>query len=467
MAEAKGVDERQAQEQLAARLREMGLEVTLQSGGLHLVGRLLLGGEPLPSPSGPLGLASLVFATAGSHHIKCLRPRPLFQLPLVSIAGCGEASEIEGRVRAAWIDHMARLRRAEELLAEADVEPTWEAHHAGLAFSLDLGARADRARVLRARLVAVPTAGPLADRAVRRAADRVADWPADAASGAEVAISVTTHMEGVAQEIDQQEASSRRQRWCEAESGPEQPLHPFFRGRDHPVLLVGPRLLAEVELHTALRRRGFRPGLARTPNEARRSFDRTSFEAVLTDAILDRAEGLELIPTLADVPGIGRLPVVLVDDRARESRREAARTLGAAGYLVRPLDPERLAAGLERLIAQSPRRRFERFAQRLGLSWDDGASGVTTVVGRLGMFVSTERPSEAGCLETVELSLPERATSIRMDVETLYRVEAAGARDPGIGVRIRSFPDGDETLWIGYLNELLTPRRAEGASRPR
>jgi len=220
------------------------------------------------------------------------------------------------------------------------------------------------------------------------------------------------------------------------------------------VLLVGPYLCSDTALHAALRRRGFRVTLARSANEARSAFDRNSFEAVLTDAILDRAEGLELIPSLSDVPGIGQLPVILVDDRARESRREAARALGAAGYLIRPLDAERLAPGLERLISERPRRRFERFARKLAVSWEDGADGVTTMVGRLGVFVSTPSPSETGCLDTLELTLPEAGTQIRVDVETLYCVDAAGDRDAGVGVRIRAFPDGDETVWIDYLTEL-------------
>ena len=444
----------------------MGIATQAQPGGRHLVCRLAFGSDPLLAPDGPFAVATVEFSTVGAHQIKCLRPEPLFQLPLISIAGCTDAGEIEGRIRAAWIDLSARLRFAFDALSTASVEGRWDGA-TSLCVPLDLGEPDDAARVLTGRTVALPTRGPLAGRALPQAADRVTTWPAEAGSSADVAIAVTTAMEERARRLDADEAGERRQRFHREPGDPARPLHPVFRGRDHQVLLVGPYLSADGELHGALRRRGFRVTLARSANEARSAFDRNSFEAVLTDAILDRAEGLELIPSLADVPGIGQLPVILVDDRARESRREAARALGAAGYLIRPLDADRLAPGLERLISERPRRRFDRFARRLAVSWEDGADGVTTMVGRLGMFVSTPAPSETGCLDTVELTLPEAGTQIRVDIETLYRVEAAGDRDSGVGVRIRAFPDGDETVWIDYLTELDQIGRGDEERDPR
>jgi two-component system chemotaxis response regulator CheY len=447
------VDERRVQERLADRLQELGIEVELQPGGRCLLGRLPFAGDPLLTPGGPFGVAAVEFCSVGGHRIKCLRPAALFQLPLISIAGCADAAEIEARIRAAWIDLMAHSRVARETLDEAGVAVEADWNHAGLWWSLGLAVPDDHVRWLRERWVAVPSRGPLGGRALRAAAERLAEWPVEATSGAELAIAITAQMEARAQSLDEEDTGARRRRSL-AEADTASPLHPVFRGRDHQVLLVGAKLSEDVTLHAALRRRGFRLTLTRTANDARRAFDQSSFEVVLTDAVLDRAEGLELIPTLADVPGIGELPVVLVDDRARESRRAAARALGAAGYLVRPLDPDRLAPGLEKLMAERPQRRFDRIPRRLAVSWEDGADGITSVVGRLGMFVTTERHSPTGSLETVALALPETGERVRIDVETLYQVDAIGDRDPGIGVRIRAFPDGDETVWIDYLSDV-------------
>ena len=125
------MDERGVQERLADRLRELGLEVEIQPGGRCLHGRLPFTGDPLLTPGGPFALAAVEFASVGGHRIKCLRPAALFQLPLISIGGCRVAAEIEARIRAAWIDHMARLRCARETLDDAGVaaEFDWNQLH--------------------------------------------------------------------------------------------------------------------------------------------------------------------------------------------------------------------------------------------------------------------------------------------------------------------------------------------------
>ncbi|MCP5057234.1 MAG: response regulator [bacterium] len=448
------MDERQSQERLAKRLTAMGLEVEILAGGRCLRGVLSLAHEPFLTPSGPLTVSSIEFASVGPQRIKCLRPASFFQLPIISIAGCGEASELEGRIRAAWIDHMAGQRNLRSQLVESQLAHESEWDEAGLALSVGQDDPGARARWIEGRTFALPSPGPLAGHALARASDRVIDLPAEARSASEIEIAITSCLDELTRQLDQREARRRRRSALEGDESPAEPLHPVFRGRDRQILLVGPQLAEDAALDAALRQRGFRTTQARGADSARRAFDESSFEVVVTDAVLDRAEGLELIPTLADVPGIGQLPVVLIDDRAREGRREAARALGAAGYLVRPLDPQRLAAGLERMLVERPRRRFDRFARKLAVAWTDGCDGFTTVVGRLGMFVSTGRQSSPGALESVELALPETGERVSMDVETLYRVDPRGGRDPGIGVRIRAFSDDHESLWIDYLTAL-------------
>lgn len=453
-AETTLVDERQSQERLAKRLGAMGLEVEILPGGRCVRGSLAFGPEPLLTPSGPLSITTVEFASVGPQRIKCLRPASLFQLPILSIAGCGSASELEGKIRAAWIDHMAQLRRMRGRLAEARLEHESELDDTGIAFSIGLDDPYAKARWVEGRRFALPSRGPMSGHALASIRERVVDLPPEAHSASEIEIALTSRLEEIAGQLEQRDARRRLEHARKGNTAPPEPLHPVFRGRDRQVLLVGPKLFEDAGLQAALRQRGFRTTQARGADAARRAFDESSFEVVVTDAVLDRAEGLELIPTLADVPGIEQLPVVLIDDRAREGRREAARSLGAAGYLVRPVDPQRLAAGLERLLAERPRRTFDRFARKLAVAWADGCDGFTTVVGRLGMFVSTARPNVLGTLETVELALAETGERVSMDIETLYRVEPRGGRDPGIGVRIRAFPRDNENLWIDYLTAL-------------
>jgi len=47
---------------------------------------------------------------------------------------------------------------------------------------------------------------------------------------------------------------------------------------------------------------------------------------------------------------------------------------------------------------------------------------------------------------------------MRVDAQTIYRIPAAGPEDPTAGLRIRSFPDRNESLWIDYLTALTEPK---------
>ena len=163
-----------------------------------------------------------------------------------------------------------------------------------------------------------------------------------------------------------------------------QPLRSKPVGSGHRVLLVGPLLGRDTELIAGLRRLGHRTRVEYSIQDALDAFASQSFELVLADTHIGRAEGIELVPALAEIPGIERLPVVLVDERSRESVREEARRVGAAGYLAHPVDASRISAGLDRLLLGRGRRRFARLGQRLDVSRDGSDPGFTIAIARLG-----------------------------------------------------------------------------------
>jgi CheY-like chemotaxis protein len=234
-------------------------------------------------------------------------------------------------------------------------------------------------------------------------------------------------------------------------------------GSGHRVLLVGPLLGRDAELIAGLRRLGHRTRVEYSIRDALDAFAAQSFELVLADTRIGRDEGLELVPALAELPGIERLPVVLVDERARESVREAARRVGAAGYLAHPVDAGRISAGLDRLLCGRGRRRFARLGQRLAVRRDGVDPGFTTAIARLGLCVRTPRELRTGSTHRWTIGLPELRQTLRVDAQTVYRIPAAGIEDPLAGLRIRAFPDRDEALWIDYLSGLArhdseTPR---------
>jgi CheY-like chemotaxis protein len=449
-------EERRVAKLLVRRLVAMGLEATLLPGGRCARGRMRLRAAPFPLLDGPANFRELVFATVGPTQLKCLEPAPLFHLPLIPIAGCTSADMIEDRVRAAWAAHGRSLRDAHRALRALGVASGVEPGGATLAFPIGAFDRESAARCLDATRMALPSRGPLSGVALARASERVLARPLGAETASDVEIALTNHLERLAR-------SARRPRVtvepiAAAPAPDPQPLRVKPVGSGHRVLLVGPLLGRDAELIAGLRRLGHRTRIEYSIQDALDAFASQSFELVMADTHIGRAEGIELVPALAELPGIDRLPVVLVDERSRESVRDEARRVGAAGYLAHPVDASRISTGLDRLLHGRGRRRFARLDQCLDIQRDGSDPGFTIAIGRLGLSVRTTREQSKGGVHRWTIRLSELGEDIRVDAQTIYRIPAAGPEDPTAGLRIRSFPDRNEPLWIDYLTALTEPK---------
>jgi CheY-like chemotaxis protein len=448
-------EERRVAKLLVKRLGAMGVDAQLVPGGRSVRGRMSLRSAPFPLFDGPAEFRELLFATAGTQ-IKCLEPAPLFQLPLLPIAGCTSASMIEDRVRTAWAAHGRALRDAHRALRALGVATAVEPGGATLAFPIGVEDRDAAARCLDATRVSLPSRGPLTGVALGRARDRVLARPANVETASDVEIALTNHLERLGR-------AARRPRvtvapMAQAPALDAQPAREKPVGSGHRLLLVGPLLGRDSELIAGLRRLGHRTRIEYSIEDAVEAFASQSFELVLADTHIGRAEGMELVPALADLPGIERLPVVLVDERSRESVREAAQRVGAAGYLAHPVDANRISAGLDRLLHGRGKRRFARLGHSLDVQRDGSDPGFTIAIARLGLSVRTARELRANSIHRWTIRLSELGENMRVDAQTIYRIPAAGPEDPTAGLRIRSFPDRNESLWIDYLTALTDPK---------
>ncbi len=440
------------------RLEGMGVSAVLLPGGRSVRARMRLRPLPFPLLDGPRAFQELVFATAGPTQIKCLAPVALFQLPLIGIAGCTSADMIEDRVRAAWAAHGRCLREAHRALRAIGVAVSVEPASGTLAFPIGVEDREASARCLDGTRVALPSRGPLSGVALERASDRVVARPSGVETASDIEIALTNQLERLARATRGARGKSIA---APASAAEAQPLRTKLLGSGHRVLMVGPLLGRDTELLAGLRRLGHRTRVEYSIKDALDAFATQSFELVLADTHIGRAEGLELVPALAELPGIERLPVILVDERARESIREAARRAGAAGYLAHPVDADRVSAGLDRLLHGRGRRRFARLGQRLDVKRDGNAPGFTIAIARLGLSVRTPRELQAGSIHRWTIGLPEISETLRVDTQTIYRIPSAGPEDATAGLRIRAFPDRNEPLWIDYLTALAEPTKAD------
>lgn len=159
------------------------------------------------------------------------------------------------------------------------------------------------------------------------------------------------------------------------------------------------------------------------------------------------------------MPGIERIPVVLLDESHHESRRTAARTVGAAGYMVNPDDLERFVARLRPVIEAPGDRRFTRYPQRLAARLQ-GYEGpcLATEVGRGGIFLATDLHAAHHTAMKFEIKLPELGRALRFDGEVLYSKETRGNHHRGLGLRFLDISAEDEASLIEYLSWLESSR---------
>ena len=443
----------------------MGMQADLAQGGRCVVARMRLRHEPFETLSGMQNVPEVTFSTIGPDRIKCLAPRMLFQLPMLRIVDCRDATSIEARIRLAWQKHLSDLRRAASWLDTIGAEFAPAEQGSIVTFPIAGEASSARVAMVEPQHAILPGPGPLAGIALQRAEDRVVRVDRSVTSSVDLEIALSTRMEELVR-IDRRLAEERRRAamtaadaMSELGSLDDKP----DKTRAPRLLLVGSHLVTERTCIESLRLRGYDVDTARSQQEALQVLDRSSPELVMVDMNLGRGDGIEIIPSLRQVPGIEEVPVVLIDEHRRSARREAARRMGAAGYLVHPLDVSRIARRLSKIVNEPSRRRFTRYAQRLSVKVSGTQSAcLATAFGRGGMFVATDEDLPATSVHACELSVPSLGRSLQVEAEVLYRMGGAGSKRRGVGMRFRRFDASDEPAWIGYLATLEPQAAAAG-----
>ena len=439
------------QDRIQRHLEAMGIEVTRMPGGRCLVARMRLQKSTFETTGDPIRIDEVTFATIGASGAKCLKPRTLFQLPILRIRDCRDATAIEARIHLAWQRHVAQLTRTEAWLRQIGTEFESEEGQSLAAFSIAGEDPEARVRMIDPNRVILPGRGLLGGIALQRAEDRILAVDPQVQSSVDLEINVSNRLEELAR------LDSRLSRRMRVDALEDEPLaEPRPRKERSPVVLVvGPEASRNSACLESLRLRGYDVTTAQGEREAIASFDRCSPELVFADVLLGRSEGIDLIHSMRQVPGIEEVPVILMDTRKREDHRQAARRMGAAGYLIYPIDVSRIADRLSKIVSEPRRRRFTRYHQRVAVNVGGSRESLlSTTIGRGGMFLANAEDLATHEICDCELALPEIDASVRVEAEVLYRDPLGQNAAPGVGLRFHAFKDDDEAVFIEYLRHL-------------
>ena len=443
------------QQRQRARFQRMALAARPMPGGRSLLVSLPLGPAPFESIQGPLAIERIVFSTVGPNHIKCLRPRPVFGLPLLDIRRCADAAAIETTIRQAWRDRTRELRDTARFLQRLGIEVG--AMEGGSVLTFPVSGESADARVLMQRIgeAILPSSGPLSGIPLETPSDRVLEVSGSFDSGTDLDCLVGARIQELRQRAQRVESQTRERHRKRAPAiAPSRlPIMTSTGSHHQPkVLLVGARIIEDAALRKELTRHGYRAATARSETEALVRLAGMTPDLVISQYALGRSDGATLIQATRALPGIERIPVVLLDETHHTSRRDAARAVGAAGYMIRPADPSRFVARLQPFVEAPRDRRFTRYSQRLAARIEGlGTQCLATEVGRGGIFIATEEEVERNMTMNCEINLPELGRALQFGGEVLYRSESQGAQLKGFGIRFCEISPEDEASLIEYL----------------
>ncbi|HPG26048.1 MAG TPA: response regulator [Myxococcota bacterium] len=464
MPESKPQLERTQQRQLD-RFTRMGLAVRPMPDGRSLLVSMPLRPAPFEGLTGAQTIDRVVFATVGADHVKCLRPRALFGLPMLDVRRCSDAAAIETALRDAWRTRTRELRDTARTLAERGVEVGATEGASVLAFSLPGEPRDARLMAVRIDETILPSVGRLSGLPLEGLEERVFDASVALDSGAELGCRLGTRIQEI-ERIARTREEARRQRAVRAPSAtratppalgiaipsPAPSDAPIRRPK---VLLVGNLLIQNAPLREALKRQGYVAATARSETEALTRLAGTTPDLILSQYVLGRSDGASLAQATRALPGIAHMPIVLFDDTPHAGRREAARAVGAAGYVTALPDPARFVEKLDQIVDRPRDRRFKRYPLRVAARLPElGASCLATEVGRGGIFLATEIDLALHSGLQAEIALPDSGRHVVFAGEVLYRGDQQGTRRQGLGVRFCTMTEADESALIAYLSWL-------------
>lgn len=73
-------------------------------------------------------------------------------------------------------------------------------------------------------------------------------------------------------------------------------------------------------------------------------------DLVITDVNMPNMDGMTLVRELRRLPQYQGVPVLVLTTEASNERKQAGRNAGATGWIVKPFDPDRLLATIDKVL---------------------------------------------------------------------------------------------------------------------
>ncbi len=116
------------------------------------------------------------------------------------------------------------------------------------------------------------------------------------------------------------------------------------------VLVVDDSITIRQMVSFTLTQAGFGVIEAADGQEALERLERARVDLVVTDLNMPRLDGISFIRGLRARPASKYTPVLMLTTESQESKRLEGRAAGATGWIVKPFNPDRLLAVIEKVL---------------------------------------------------------------------------------------------------------------------
>ncbi len=118
------------------------------------------------------------------------------------------------------------------------------------------------------------------------------------------------------------------------------------------ILLIDDSLSVRKFVSRMLERAGYTVDTAVDGEDGVKKATQTSYHVIITDLEMPKLNGYEVLQTLRQRPRTKATPIMVMTTRAGEKHQQAAMSLGASGYLTKPVEERALVAAVEQYISR-------------------------------------------------------------------------------------------------------------------
>jgi two-component system chemotaxis response regulator CheY len=104
-------------------------------------------------------------------------------------------------------------------------------------------------------------------------------------------------------------------------------------------------------LGMALKGAGYEVVEAEHGKDALSKLETEQVSMLITDLNMPQMNGIELIRSVRQSPGLRFLPIIMLTTETQEAKRQEGKAAGASGWIVKPFKPEQLLKVVQMVMA--------------------------------------------------------------------------------------------------------------------